>query len=80
MKRQKYHNNYKRFVCTYNYGGKPYSIEITAKSFEEAQDRLKNIGSNGRVNGEFIAEIPIPLRERWVKKILNFLAVNNFSN
>lgn len=52
---------YKTYVCRYNYDGNPYSFEITAQSFAEAQKRLKCIGSNGKIDGELKLKVSIPL-------------------
>lgn len=74
MKQQIDRNTYKTYICRYNYEGNPYSFEITAQSFEEAQKRLKCIGSNGKIDGELILAIPISTRLNWLKKILSAIS------
>lgn len=53
-------NSHKTFLCRYNYNGATYSIEIQARSFYEAKQRLKAIGINGKVDGIKVISIPIP--------------------
>ena len=74
MKQQIDHNNYEIYICTYNYYGKPYSFEIPAESFEDAEKRLKNIGSNGRVDGILKMTIPVPSKKSILDKIKSFFS------
>jgi hypothetical protein len=66
-------NQSKIYLCEYRYEGIQYSIEIPAKSYEDATARLKYL-SQGRVLGEVKAIIPY--RIGWIAqlsvKIRNF--------
>ena len=51
----------KKFVCSYKYLGRTWSIHIDAKDHEEAVDRAKRLGSLevlGELGGEIPANIP----------------------
>ncbi|GFE72324.1 hypothetical protein [Chroococcus sp. FPU101] len=44
--------DFSKYLCEYKHGNKKQGFEIFATSFEDAQERLKSIGSNGEVKGE----------------------------
>jgi hypothetical protein len=58
-------SDYQKFICDYSFEGHSWSVHVYAKSFEEANQRLKRI-SNGTIIGISIAEIPYQLG--WVAK------------
>ena len=44
-------NKYKTYICDYSFNGSLWSIDICAKSWEEAKQRILAI-SNGKIIGE----------------------------
>lgn len=50
----------KTYVCSYNYAGYKWSFEIQAESMMDARSRMAFIQSNGQVDGELMATIPVP--------------------
>nr|AAD13847.1 OrfG [Leptolyngbya sp. PCC 6402] len=56
----------KTFLCEYRYKGATWCFEITAESYEEAQQKMKCV-SQGIVLGEIKAKIPYSFG--WVAKI-----------
>lgn len=62
---------YQQFICDYKFAGSSWSIVLQATSFEEAEERLKEI-SHGKVTGILKAEIPYELG--WLAKTWVFLA------
>lgn len=64
---------YKTYLCSYNYQNSKWIIELKATSFEDAANRLKALGYNGKVDGEVYIEIPIFTREIRLNKIKYFL-------
>lgn len=71
MKGQLNHSKDRTYVCSYNYYGKPYSIEIQAESFEEAEKRLRSIGFNGKVDGELVTKVPVLVGQTWLQKLIS---------
>lgn len=53
-------SEYKTFVCSYKYRGLDWDISVVATSFEDAQARLRAMGTSGVVDGILYAEIPVP--------------------
>ncbi len=53
-------NEYKTYICEYNFEGSKWTVEIQAKSHEEAEARLRNVGY-GQVLGEVKLQIQIPV-------------------
>jgi len=49
----------KPFVCSFPYDGSRWGIEIYARDFDDAKRRLERIGTNGTVDGEFVAKVPV---------------------
>lgn len=58
----------KKYTCSYYFEGQKWSLDIQAKSHEEAVKRLRCLSLNGKVDGKVVAEIPIPLG--WFNKLL----------
>jgi hypothetical protein len=54
---QPYANSFQKYMCVYTFNGSKWLIDIPAKSWEEAEERLIAI-SKGTVEGEVEAEIP----------------------
>lgn len=52
--------NWQEFTCSYTHelDGQEFSFTIWAVDFEDAQERLKFIGSNGTIDGELDSIIP----------------------
>ena len=50
--------DYKAYACEYTFGNSQWALTIHARSWEEAEERLKRIGAFGRVKGEHITTIP----------------------
>lgn len=48
---------FKTFICSYPFQGGQWGFEIKARSFEEAQARVKAIGW-GKVDGELMMKLP----------------------
>jgi hypothetical protein len=59
---------YGRHLFEYRYGNSEWGIEITAKSPQEARERL-NALTWARYKGEIAATIPVP-GARWIKRII----------
>lgn len=59
----------KTYLCSYDYNGEQWEIEIDATSFEDARARLSALYYSGRVDGELIEQIVIPklLPSKWVE-------------
>ncbi len=53
-------DEYKTYACQYNFEGSKWIVEIQAKSHEEAEARLRNIGY-GQVLGEVKLQMKIPV-------------------
>ena len=48
---------YKNYCASYNYAGKKWALEISAKSFDDARGHLSHM-SYGTVDGELMGTIP----------------------
>ena len=58
-------SEYRRFVFTYVYGGREWSLEVPALSLEEAKERVRVLPF-ARCEGEAVrAERPPPPRTHW---------------
>ena len=55
---QLYNNNFQKYMCVYTFNRSKWSINIYAKSWEEAEERLVAI-SKGSIEGEVEEEIPV---------------------
>ena len=53
-------NEYKTYICEYNFEGSKWTVEIQAKSHEEAEARLRNVGY-GQVLRKVKLQIQIPV-------------------
>lgn len=62
-------NNYKTYLCDYQYKDNTYTVEIKATSIEEARDRLRCIG-RGEIIGELIITIPVIPKWNWLSRLL----------
>lgn len=62
--------NYTKYICEYVFNGEKYGLTIPAKSWEEAEKRLKEIGK-GNVLG--IETVTIHYKLGWIAKILVWL-------
>lgn len=65
-------SNTTRYACEYEYQGHKWAAYIDAPSFEEAEARLRCLG-RGKVLGELVATIPVPVNENTVTKIIKWL-------
>jgi hypothetical protein len=70
---QIYYNNYKTYLCSYNYMGDEWSFELQATSIEDAQRRLMALRYNGKIDGEVFLEVE--LKTNWISKILTALTL-----
>ena len=59
----------KTFLASYPYRGQQWNIEIPAESFDEAEERLKNL-CFAKVDGELKATIKAP--PNWLARFLSF--------
>lgn len=54
-------SEYKEFLCYYRFKGEEYCISIMATSWDEAEQRLRCISSNGKImGGPVILSIKLP--------------------
>ena len=60
---------YYSFICDYKFAGSSWSITLQATSYEEAEERLKEV-SKGKVTGILKGEIPHRLG--WLAKMWVF--------
>jgi hypothetical protein len=44
----------KRFMCSYEFAGDKWGVEIYADTIEEANRKLRAVGSTGKVDGEIL--------------------------
>lgn len=56
MKEIKFKHNLKCFSTRYEYNGNPHGCSIFAKTFEEAEEMLKQKKLTERISGEVVAE------------------------
>lgn len=67
-------NDFKRFLVSYRYEGSEWTLELPAKSHEDARRRVGQLAL-GRVDGEIVAKLPAgagPLAALalWVRRII----------
>lgn len=55
------------YLVEYSFGNEVYAITIPARSWEEAQERIKRIGAFGRVIGSDVTALPAALG--WLAKL-----------
>jgi len=60
-----------RFLIEYQFGNERYSFVLPARSWEEAQERLKRIGTFGSVVGSDVVTIPGSLG--WFARLMTWL-------
>jgi hypothetical protein len=58
-------SDYEKFICDYLFEGNLWSVHIYAKSFDEANQRIRKI-ADGKIIGISKAEIPYQLG--WIAK------------
>jgi hypothetical protein len=66
MKNYSNSNNYRPYLCEYEFDGHNWLITVEAESFEQAKNRLRQL-STGKVLGTIEEEIPA--RVSWIEKI-----------
>jgi hypothetical protein len=55
------------YFCEYSYKGDTWTMEITASSWEEAEERVKAIQEGAKVRGVIRLKIPVPMRVmKWI--------------
>lgn len=62
-------DKFNTFTGTYRFEGSEWSIEIRARSWGEAQARLRSIGL-GRIDGELVARIPAGPGAGWLARLI----------
>lgn len=58
---------YSTYLVEYSFGNEVFAITIPARSWEEAQERIKRIGAFGRVIGSDVTTFSAPLG--WLAKL-----------
>ena len=58
--KQKDKDEYQEFLCDYTFNGETYCVSIFAKSWEEAEQRLRCISCNGKIVGSNVFTVNIP--------------------
>lgn len=61
--------NWEKYQCSYSLDGAGWGVQVVAKSFEDAQRRLRAIGMTGQVGGPIALEVHIPERG-WIARLL----------
>lgn len=61
-------DGFERFLVEYTFGNERYSLVIPARSWAEAEERIKRIGAFGRVVGCNVTTFPAPLG--WLAKLV----------
>jgi hypothetical protein len=61
-------DEYKTYACEYPFAGSRWAFTIKARSFEEAEERLRQMPW-ATVNGQLMAVIPVP---RWSERIFRW--------
>lgn len=62
------------FAVDYNHNGKTYRLTLWAESWDDAQNRLRSIGGNGRVVGSDVQQfrpngLTLPITVLWVRLV-----------
>lgn len=65
-------NEYKVYLCDYQHQGHKWSVEISAVSFEDAEQRLKAL-KYGKIVGELKLSIPVPAKQSWIDRFLKLI-------
>jgi hypothetical protein len=50
--------NWKKYSINFDHDKRKYQIEIYAKSFKDAEERLLSLRLNARITGEILVSIP----------------------
>lgn len=53
-------SEYKTYSINYRFKGDTWEFRIEARSWKEAEDRLRHIRSSSEVTGEIVLDFPIP--------------------
>lgn len=61
-------DGFTNYAVEYSFGNAVYGLVIPARSWEEAEERLKRIGAFGRVIGSDVTTIPVAFG--WYAKLL----------
>ena len=62
-------NEYKMYLCNYCFQNSTWSINIPAKSWNEAEKRMAAIAMSGKIVGELETRISLPGIPPWLKKV-----------
>lgn len=54
------HRADKRFLVEYNYAGSEWMTDLWANDHQDAQRKLRALGTNGRVLGEAMMQVKVP--------------------
>jgi len=60
-------DGFSNYLVEYSFGNEVFSLTIPARSWEEAQERVKRIGAFGRVVGSDVTTIPAAFG--WLAKL-----------
>lgn len=60
--------NWEIYQCSYSMNGSGWGVQIMAKSFEDAQSRLRAIGTTGQVGGPIALQVNIADAVRYAGK------------
>jgi hypothetical protein len=71
-------NKFNKYICEYEYQGRKWDIDFYATSMEDAQNRLKSIAV-GKIEGEIVFEIPVPLPDGIAAKVFKWIKQNKIS-
>jgi hypothetical protein len=72
-------NKFSKYICEYDYQGRKWDIDFYATRIEDAQKRLKSI-AEGEIQGEIAFEIPVPLPDGLVIKVVKWIKQNLLFN
>lgn len=53
-------SDFETYICSYRHQGVDWTLEVKASSFEDARERLKQIGAWGRVDGVKVMTMSVP--------------------
>lgn len=65
-------SQHKIYLCDYQYEDHTWSVEISATSFEDAENRLRAI-RQGQIVGELKFSIPVPIKQSWMGRLQKWL-------
>jgi hypothetical protein len=62
-----------QFLCEYNHRGATWAVDIWADDWQDAERKLRSIGTNGRVLGPVSMEVRVPVAPaRWFAAALKW--------